>query len=287
LPLDILWAPHNRELLAVATCGISGVGGWLGMPLAGRIASALWWCLCIWLARRRRVVGINPWPALALLSAFCAIIALLLGYHGWGIDFTRFASVSSAIMSPFLPLSIAAAAILLWAAQQIFGRSRTFVISLSLIGAIVLSGILFLRDVVNPVTVIADENDRRALAWIDAHTLPSARFAVNAYPWMGASWVGSDGGYWISVATNRRSTLPPLLYAWTLPIERVAQVDRLLYESNRPDALDDLKELRAAGVSHFYCGSRADPNRLRALLSGGRAKIVHREGAAAVLQINY
>ena len=146
---------------------------------------------------------------------------------------------------------------------------------------------MFLRDVVNPVTVIADENDRRALAWIDAHTLPSARFAVNAYPWMGASWVGSDGGYWISVATNRRSTLPPLLYAWTLPIERVAQVDRLLYESNRPDALDDLKELRAAGVSHFYCGSRADPNRLRALLSGGRAKIVHREGAAAVLQINY
>lgn len=289
-PMDILWAPHNRELFAIATCGISGIAGWFGLPLLGRVASAGWWLLCVWLALRRPIVGINPWRPLGLLAVYCGILALLLGYVRWPIDLTRFASVSSATMSVFLPLCIATAAIALWVGQQTFGRARTVAITLSLLLGTVVSGVISLQHVVNPETVIADKDDERALIWIEEHTPSSARFAVAGHPWMGGAWVGSDGGYWISVATNRRSTLPPLLYAWTLPAERIKKIDRLLYDSNGADSLADpgvLRELKTAAVTNLYIGSRGDPDRLRALLSSGHATIVHREGAAAVLQISW
>ncbi|HLJ73131.1 MAG TPA: DUF6541 family protein [Thermoanaerobaculia bacterium] len=287
LPLDILWAPHNRELLAIATVGMTGIAGWLGMPVAGRIASGGAWLLCVWLARKKNRRGFNPWLPLAVVAIFCATVAVLLEVHH-PIDFTRFASVSSALMSLFLPLSIAAAATLLWALQRLFGVARTTTVSLAVLAAIVLSGVFFLHDVVNPATVFTDGDDLRALTWIGGQHWDQARFAVAARPWMGSSWVGSDGGYWISVVTDGRSTLPPLLYAWALPVQRVAVINRVLEESNRPDALTNAgvrSELRAAGVTHFYCGSRDDANRRRTLLESGHARVIHRDGSAAVLEI--
>ena len=234
----LIAAPHNRELMVLAALA----------PLAA------------WRKTRR-------WRPLALLAAWCGVVAIVV--HLWPIV----ASPDSAAITLFIPLSLAGGALLAWVVPRRFAAIVAV--------AIAIGGATTLLDIVNPATILADQADRRALQWIARNTPPTARFAVDARPWTGPAWVGVDGGYWIGAATGRQTILPPLLYAWTLPPAEVARINGVLaqWSERRWDVL------RPAGVTHIYCGSLSPPSRRATLLADPRARLIYRDGGAAVFEL--
>ncbi len=84
-----------------------------------------------------------------------------------------------------------------------------------IIGAgLALWGIWETADIVNPVTVLANSADVKALKWINENMQPSARFFINSTPWQGALLRGTDGGYWIMPYTGRFTVVLPVAYAF-------------------------------------------------------------------------
>ncbi|OJX38374.1 MAG: hypothetical protein BGO78_10265 [Chloroflexi bacterium 44-23] len=79
-------------------------------------------------------------------------------------------------------------------------------------GALLLWGGLQTRSVINPVTVLADQSDRRALDWIATNISSDARFFANVALWQFRTYRGVDGGYWITPYTRRFSIALPSLY---------------------------------------------------------------------------
>jgi hypothetical protein len=258
---NLIAARHNRELMALATGGISGVAGWLGMPMWGRIASAAWMILLVALRKRLR------WRPLALLAAWCGVVAIVVTF--WPV----IASPDSAAITLFIPLSLAGGGLLAWVVPRRFAAILAV--------AIAIGGATTLLDIVNPATILADQADHRAMQWIARNTPPTARFAVDARPWTGPAWVGVDGGYWIGAAAGRQSILPPLLYAWTLPPAEVARINGVLaqWSERRWDVL------RSAGVTHIYCGSLSPPSRRATLLADPRARLLYRDGGSVVFEL--
>ena len=113
--------------------------------------------------------------------------------------------------------------------------------------------------IVNPDTVLATEADRVALEWIRKETPSKSRFAVGVQPWIGDSFVGVDGGYWIPLVADRQSVLPPGLYAWVMPQDRVTEITRLLtswYQAGQTGNVAILDRMRREGVTHLYFGPR-------------------------------
>ena len=288
IPLDVLWSTHNRELLAVATAGLSGMTGYLGMPVLGRALSAAWWALLIWAsrfpARDRRARRLTPWPRIALVTVFVALVGTLLWIRLSWLDLTRFASVSSALITLFLPLSLAGAGLVTWFVLRVapprFSSGAAIGVALALAGG----GAWLMRDIINPVTLLTTAADDRSVHWIERNVPRNALFAVDARPWMAPAWSGVDGGCWIGVATTSRSILPPSIYAWTLPAARVDAINRLLASWTSGDSRS-LDSLLAAGVTHIYIGSPSAEALHAFALRDPRVKLIHREGAVGVYEV--
>lgn len=145
-----------------------------------------------------------------------AIFTLALGLLSlpWGIHLDPFRPDHGVILA-FLPASLLLAE--LWA-RALAAPVRPWVHAvvracawLGVVGLLVW-GIRDTRDVLNPVTLLADEADAAALAWIEAETPEDAVFLINTAGWQGGAYRGVDGGWWILPLTGRRTALPPALY---------------------------------------------------------------------------
>jgi hypothetical protein len=166
---------------------------------------------------------------------------------------------SAAIIMLFLPLSILGAHLLRFAFDEVMRPSRRKGVVLAATLVIALAGAPRILHIVNPTTVLATSADVHALEWIRTHTPPETRFAVGVQPWIGGSYIGIDGGYWIPLIAGRESILPPGLYPWVMPPERVVSITRLLgtwYEAGQVGDAAMLGALRESGVTHLYFGAR-------------------------------
>ena len=165
------------------------------------------------------------------------------------------------------------------------GRWRTLCYLLTATGLVALSiaGVRRQITIVNPDCVLGTQADVEALAWIEGHTPPGSRFLINAKPWQGSTYVGTDGGYWIAPLTQRPTTTPPALYP-------LGDRDDMLHVREFGQRVEELVTdpaglwalLREEGVDHVYVGTlggpldpealRADPG-FRLLYAGGRVHI--------------
>jgi hypothetical protein len=265
-PADIrashLWVPRNRELLALATGGLTGLLGWPRQPIGLRLASVVLWLLVLVCAertaRKRRAVR-SPWQSFALLAGWVGLTALLLNLDAFGFPPLQFASNTAAVISLFIPLSLAGGGIAAWVLACLTPLRWLRALTATLVLGIAVAGAAGLRDVVNPGTILADARDLEALRWIRANTPPSARFGIRAREWLNQSWVGIDGGYWISVLTDRGSTVPPALYQWASKPELVQQINFNAEYFSRTEMESDARIvwwLQRAGVTHLYFGPR-------------------------------
>jgi len=281
---DLIWAPNNVPLMIAASGGLLGLTTLAPMTPGWRIAAIAWWLtLVIALQRRRASRGFGR--RFALVAAWTALTALLVNSARLGLPPLRAVPNSAAIITFFVPLSLAAAGLASWFLDRVAPRHAS---RLTAIAAIVIAatGASTMLQVINPLTLLAREGDLRALAWIGRHTPPDAKFASGVQPWMAGSFVGVDGGYWIPVLTGRRSLLPPGLYTWVEPPEETARVNGVLAAwSSASSAGEALATLRGARVTHVYFGP-ASTSPMRSLLAAtGAATPVYGEDGVTILRL--
>ncbi|HVR40985.1 MAG TPA: hypothetical protein VMU84_17970, partial [Thermoanaerobaculia bacterium] len=140
-----------------------------------------------WKRHRRAIAMLAIWTALSILTANPNHSVM---------------SNAALLITMFIPLSFLGA---MWHRPSCLWLT----IAIAIIGA------WTMRDIVNPNTVIARKADVRAMQWIATHTQRDAKFAITVRPWLGNTFAGVDGGYWIEALTDRRTILPRGFYSWT------------------------------------------------------------------------
>lgn len=213
----------QAEISAVAFADPGQVNYWLYIwQLLGPDSSYFWLALAaiglVWAFIRR-----DSWP----LALWALVIALIM--NPWGIRLNPFRPDHMAIIL-FLPVSLFAADLLvrlldhapvmrkpalIWAAR---------IVLVAVTAAGLLRGTWDNRDVINPATVLADEKDRAVLDWVSQNTYANSKFLINTSFWLGSSYRGVDGGYWLEPYTGRRTVLPPVFYVFDL--QEAEQINR-------------------------------------------------------------
>jgi hypothetical protein len=149
-------------------------------------------------------------------------------------------------------------------------------------------GVLTFRHVVNPQTILASEADIRAMRWIRAHSPPESVFMVRTRQWLRRSRMGTDGGAWIQLLTDRRSILPPGLYPWVAPDGAVERTESVLSTFENAASMNDesLRQLLVgAGVTHVYFGDDDEGVSPAALSGRPYSRLVYEDGRVHVFEI--
>ncbi|WP_322512579.1 hypothetical protein [Chloroflexus sp.] len=219
LNYDLMWIGPNEWLVALAL-----IGGAIGIARRQSIAAVL----LLWVGGL--AVLTNPWlvsyltPPAGLVLLFYSVTRRRWLLSGLGLlllainpatvrlPYLWLLPVDIAAISLFLPLSslIGGGMALIWPAQRRFGQIGGMI---ALIG-LTIWGASQQRAIVNPVTVLATAADREAIAWVAEQTPPTARFLINAAPWLPGVARGNDGGWWITPLTGRWTSTPPALFVY-------------------------------------------------------------------------
>ena len=140
---------------------------------------------------------------------------------------------------------------------QSFGSIRvktifSMILPLVIGAGLALWGIWETADIVNPVTVLANSADVKALKWVNENMQPSARFFINATPWQGMTLRGTDGGYWIMPYAGRFTVVLPVIYAfgnsddaqrfldWSKRASEITQCDQTFWTLVKDARLDSV-----------------------------------------------
>jgi hypothetical protein len=291
---NLFWSPGNPELLSLATGGSSGLLGWGSASLELRVASVLWMSVLgatlLWNRHRLLVAHAfpAPWPGVILMFAWSGTVALLLNLNRFGLPAIGFIHNTSALITLFVPLSLIGAGLLVWAIGCIERRIWRRIATVVLVIIISVYGLYRMPTVVNPSTILVEQADVDALEWIRDNTPGNAKFALNVWRWLGNAYAGSDGGYWISTLTDRRSILPPALYTLTSSYETVNQVNALLDIWARTTSIDDpalRMKLREAGVTHIYIGTKGGHLHPQQLVEHEFVSLVYQRGAVYIFAL--
>jgi hypothetical protein len=231
-PNDIVWAPHNTLLFALASGGLLGFVPFR-LSVMTRVAAIAWWLFLVMLlqrqaTRKRRGVQRHDPGRIAVVGIWIGITALLINLDRLGLPRMRVVTNSAAVIMLFLPLCVVGAHLLRWVGDELVPASRRRIVMFAATLLVAIIGAATSLHIVNPATVLATAADVRALEWIHTHASPGARFAVGVQPWIGGSYIGIDGGYWIPLIADCESMLPPGLYPWVMPAERVAAITQHL-----------------------------------------------------------
>lgn len=294
IPWDLVWVPGTHELLALATGGISGLLNW-GMPsIWVRTVSICWLLYLITLISWRYWIQTGqgfsklPFEAFFMLFAWCAFIIMSLNLNLIGLPKLGFMNVGAVAISVFIPICLAAAGLLAWASGVIVPVSWVRGTTSILVFIIGMWGANRMQVIVNPSTILAGKDDVRALHWIRANIPEDAVFAINTRRWLGNTYVGSDGGYWISVLTDRASIVPPALYTLSTSPATAIYINKLLEKWTGTESFADpeiLRQLYDRGVTHIYIGEKEGPHISKKLLEAPYLHLLYADGGVYIFQL--
>lgn len=291
VPATLLWAPHNPELFALASGGLTGIAAIGGRSVPFRVASGGWMLLIVilseWNRRRRLPVPSPPWAPVGLLALWCVTVGCSLNLEALGLPPLRLAPNSSAVISLFLPVSLAGGGWIAWLLRQVTPVRRVRIAAALLLVFVAFCSAWLMRDVVTPNTVLADAGDLKALRWVRENTPRNGRFAIRSQLWIRGTWIGLDGGYWLSVLTDRASVLPPALYPLIRDRETIAKIDEFHQLWSWAKSLDPPVDAALAdeGVTHLFIGQRPGPLDAAAVRKSPITRLIYEDGPVAVFEI--
>ncbi len=150
----------------------------------------------------------------------------------------------------FFPISVMAAGFLVDLArffqQRLAGlmaRRVSSVVALVFVIFILVFGGWSNRDVINDVTILADQDDLDALNWINTHLPKDARFFINTAPWGFGLYRGVDGGAWITPYTGRWSLVPTNFYPFGDDQAFITHTRDIAMQANDSQTCQDLEQL--------------------------------------------
>jgi hypothetical protein len=231
-----------QHLGSQATLGLvspfdSGQAGYFDyiLYLLGPIHNVVWLVIAalglVWALLRK------PTSVLAIWGLLLVLLTL-----PWGVRLGPWRPDHMAIVL-FLPASLLAAD-LVFSLVAWVGRIHwrwLMRLTQALILAVALAGIVWgawqTRNILNPDTIFVNQADVTALNWVRTNTPPDARFLINTTAWMGKTYRGVDGGYWLLPYAGRQTILPPVLYTYGV-LEYVAKIEQQAEQTSKLSACD-------------------------------------------------
>ena len=223
----------------------------------GREAMALCGLGLAWSLLRRQHFGI-------VLTAWVVLLFALANLDVLRIPGGGFINNSSVTITLFIPIAILAGYIASEITHSWLGLHSTplwrwsaslIILALSLVGSY--AGARQLMPIFNPGTLLARQADLQAMDWIKSNIPEDETILINPFLWGYNLYAGSDGGYWISPLTGRRTIPPPAIYGLSSP-ETVQQINATCLETiNRwADAQGLWDYLHAQNIRFVYVGRR-------------------------------
>lgn len=230
-----------------------------------------------WLMRSRIVIAMTAW----------SLISLIPSRHLMLLD------TISVVISLFVPTAI----IIAWGLQALVNALDKIILPKAVkLGLAPL--ILFLLAMSGLWTTLAypisldgylSPSDLKAFAYITEQLPEDARFMVNLkrFPFSDLLMVGSDGGYWLPLLTNRQTVVPPM----TFTNERVASpdyADKLRQMEQLNDQLtsdEGLKLLAEENIGYVYIGKRGGQINADDLLSSSHFKVVYEDKPLYIFEV--
>jgi hypothetical protein len=267
-----LFVARNRQLIALAIIGAA-----LGL-----------------LRRRKETAWVVIW---------CIVVALLVN-PGWlGLPSTNLINNAAAVISLFLPLSTLSgqAVAFFWdhapfLLASLGARPRTWrvvpaavrAILLAFIGVVALLSAWDMVSIINPVTVLATDEDLRAMDWIRQNTPADAVFLINTRHWQLGVYTGTDGGYWIPRLSSRRTLLPelPYVHGTTQDVQHITDMAKTVSESKDASNPQLREIIESENVTHVYIGAKGGPLTPQMFLHGSQYRPVYNTGAVWIFETN-
>jgi len=259
LSYDLMWIGPNEWLVALAL-----LGGMIGLTYRQQAVAVM----VLWVGGL--VILTNLWLISYLLPLIGLVLSLYaISWRKWwllGIGMLLLAVNPSTVRLPFLwllPIDIAAISLFLPISNLIGGgialiwpttRRWWLIGGTVVLMALTLWGAHQQRTIVNPVTVLATVADRSALTWIAEQTPPTARFLINAAPWLPGVARGTDGGWWILPLTGRWTSTPPVLFVHSEAdeVQATQQRSQQIIDFGNGQAVDLARLIAAERIDYIY-----------------------------------
>jgi hypothetical protein len=278
LSLPWLWRIGNQVIAPLASAGLllGGAESYNTVPVRFLTMDITPWLLGLALAGTLLALAWRLRSALLLLLWVSLVVLLANGTQLLGLAPFWLVNNESLVISYWVPaglgLGLGAGVVAAMFRRVLPPLAATLLLGLlSLpVVAVGLYGAWWRSDVINPVTVLATNEDLEAAQWIESSLPTNATFLINSRFWQGNLYAGTDGGYWLPILARRQTTLPPVHYFYTDQATQDA-INRLAETIANTDNLDDpalRAELRQRGITHIYLGAQGgklDLEKLRAL----------------------
>jgi hypothetical protein len=242
------------------------------------------------------------WQFALNASLWVGLMFLIANLAALGLPGGNFINNTSVVIGLFMPLSALGGFALACLASfpgQVLARLRLERLKQSkLLRSLYLSawvlaalwaGLLGARHLVtllNPVTMLARQDDLPAIEWIAQNIPAGETILINPFLWGYGIYAGTDGGYWIAPLA-RRATLPPPVLIGMGGNPQAAQ--RAIEQSRRASELaSNPSELHAyleeIDIRFLYIGRRGGIFSARLLQESGLFHILYQERGAWVLE---
>lgn len=227
------------------------------------------------------IIGWGLWKnkhEIGLISLWWYLILLAANPNWLKLPGTGIIPSFAVFIAAYIPISILIASglnwLLGWLAKYINWSHKVTlfnkpigipIFSIALITLIILASIMGARkrltDIMPGQFALLTFPDQKAMEWINQNLPSEAGFLVNSFfAYSDSLIVGSDGGWWIPLLTQRSSSLPPLNYgAERGPSEDYRKwINQLTtdinnYGINHPNVVEELLKRK---ITHIYIGQQ-------------------------------
>ncbi|MFZ9858337.1 MAG: hypothetical protein ACO3F2_08415 [Roseiflexaceae bacterium] len=194
-----------------------------------------------WLIHNRQVRS-------AQVVVWWTLVIVLANPVVFGVPYLSFFTNEIWITAMYVPMSV------LISRMGAYWRQRWMRVALILVAVLAFAS---MQRIVRSATILTNQADMAAIAWIDAELPADTVFLTNVTEWMWQVDRGVDGGWWVMPLTGRATTTPPVLFTYAdgdVAQALYAQTEQVR-QIRTVDALDAWLQENPA-ITHVYATER-------------------------------